>query len=85
MPAKTYIIADQFVVLEYAALTDVMRKKTNGREMIKQEEAVLINHEYQQRTWMEKGFIGQGHALYDYCKRIDITIIFCEDTNNNVE
>ena len=65
MPAKTYIIADQFVVLEYAALTDVMRKKRNGGEMTKQEEAVLINHEYQQRTWMEKGFISQGEAFYE--------------------
>ena len=33
MPARTYVTANQFVVLEYAALTDVMKKKRNGAKL----------------------------------------------------
>ena len=65
MPGNTWVDVHQFVVLEYAALTDVMRRKRNGGALTTTEEAVSINYEYQHRTWMEKGFIGQGHAFYE--------------------
>ena len=65
MPGNTWVDVHQFVVLEYAALTDVMRRKRNGGALTKEEEAVSINYEYQHRTWMEKGLIGQGHAFYE--------------------
>ena len=65
MPGNTWVDVHQFVVLEYAALTDVMRRKRNGGALTTTEEAVSINYEYQQETWMEKGFIGQGHAFYE--------------------
>ena len=64
-PARTHITVDQFVVLEFAALTDVMKRKRNGGKLTEKEEALRINYEYQQETWMEKGFISQGHAFYE--------------------
>ena len=66
LTTQVYITVDQFVLLEYAALTDVMKKHRNGREMTEVEKKLIINYEYQQEAWMEKGFISQGHALYEF-------------------
>ena len=68
MPARTYITANQFVVLEYATLTDVMKKKRSGGELTEKEEAITINYEYQYEAWMKNGFISQGHAFYKGCE-----------------
>ena len=55
----------QYILLEYAALTNVMKKKIKGGEMTKTEEDLIINNQYQQKKWMKKGFISQGEAFYE--------------------
>ena len=57
------IDVNQYILLEYAALTNVLKKKIKGEEMTKTEEDAIINNRYQQEKWMKKGFISQGEAF----------------------
>ena len=59
----------QYIELEYAPLTDMMKRKRNGLQLTEIEENIIINYEYQQGNWMEWGFMGQGHALC-YCGQL---------------
>ena len=47
MGGNTSIDVDQYILLEYAALTNVMKKKIKGGEMTKTEEDAIINNQYQ--------------------------------------
>ena len=54
----------QYIELEYAPLTEMMKRKRSEEKLTELEESIIINYEYQQKKWMEWGFIGQGHALF---------------------
>ena len=50
----------QYIELEYAPLTDMMKRKRNKGNLTEIENNVIMNYEYQQKKWMESGFMGQG-------------------------
>ena len=68
----------QFVVLEYAPLAGLMkRSREGGGGTTEKESKMIINYEYQRRSWMERGFVGQGHALYE-CGHYEQALEWCE-------
>ena len=74
---NTSMKVSQFVVLEYAPLAGLMKRSREGGGTTDKESKMIINYEYQRRSWMERGFVGQGHALYE-CGHYEQALEWCE-------